>query len=165
MDEATRSAASTRNPTLRAQHLSMLGYCMLGYDAEARLTQHTNATLEPCHAFRDERHKAMRELSRGGEAAVDDLKSKRQQISPRLLRFGLHSRTNQISPAVRRRRTARTICDQSAGLGTSYRRSKILTVGIVFDCACRHRCAEPAATRGQWRHQSEILAAGIRPYG
>ena len=38
----------------------------------------------------DERHEAMRDLSRGREAAVDDLKSKRQQISSLLLRLGLH---------------------------------------------------------------------------
>ena len=38
----------------------------------------------------DERHEAMRDLSRAREAAVDDLKSKRQQISSLLLRLGLH---------------------------------------------------------------------------
>src|SRR3977135_98322 len=38
----------------------------------------------------DMRHEAMRDLSRAREAAVDDLKSKRQQISSLLLRLGLH---------------------------------------------------------------------------
>ena len=38
----------------------------------------------------DERHEAMRDLSRAREAAIDDLKSKRQQISSLLLRLGLH---------------------------------------------------------------------------
>jgi transposase len=38
----------------------------------------------------DERHEAMRDLSRAREAAVDDLKSKRQQILSLLLRLGLH---------------------------------------------------------------------------
>jgi transposase len=38
----------------------------------------------------DERHEAMRDLVRAREAAVDDLKSKRQQISSLLLRLGLH---------------------------------------------------------------------------
>lgn len=38
----------------------------------------------------DERHEAMRDLSRAREAAVDDLKRKRQQISSLLLRLGLH---------------------------------------------------------------------------
>jgi transposase len=38
----------------------------------------------------DEMHEAMRDLSRAREAAVDDLKSKRQQISSLLLRLGLH---------------------------------------------------------------------------
>ena len=38
----------------------------------------------------DERHEAMRDLSRAREAAMDDLKSKRQQISSLLLRLGLH---------------------------------------------------------------------------
>jgi transposase len=38
----------------------------------------------------DERHEAMRDLSRAREAAVDDLKSKRQQVSSLLLRLGLH---------------------------------------------------------------------------
>src|SRR5215475_7154970 len=38
----------------------------------------------------DERHEAMRELSRAREAAVADVKSKRQQISALLLRLGLH---------------------------------------------------------------------------
>jgi len=38
----------------------------------------------------DERHEAMRTLSRAREAAVDDLKSKRQQISALLLTLGLH---------------------------------------------------------------------------
>src|SRR6266704_6658991 len=38
----------------------------------------------------DTRHEAMRDLSRAREAAVDDLKSKRQQISTLLLRLGLH---------------------------------------------------------------------------
>jgi len=38
----------------------------------------------------DERHEAMRDLSRARAAAVDDLKSKRQQISSLLLRLGLH---------------------------------------------------------------------------
>ena len=38
----------------------------------------------------DERHEAMRDLSRAREAAVDDLKGKRQQISSLLLRLGLH---------------------------------------------------------------------------
>ena len=38
----------------------------------------------------DERHEAMRDLSRARGAAVDDLKSKRQQISSLLLRLGLH---------------------------------------------------------------------------
>jgi transposase len=38
----------------------------------------------------DVRHEAMRDLSRARGAAVDDLKSKRQQISSLLLRLGLH---------------------------------------------------------------------------
>jgi transposase len=38
----------------------------------------------------DERHEAMRDLSRAREAAIDDLKRKRQQISSLLLRLGLH---------------------------------------------------------------------------
>lgn len=38
----------------------------------------------------DVRHEAMRDLSRARAAAVDDLKSKRQQISSLLLRLGLH---------------------------------------------------------------------------
>ena len=38
----------------------------------------------------DERHEAMRDLSRAREAAMDDLKRKRQQISSLLLRLGLH---------------------------------------------------------------------------
>jgi transposase len=38
----------------------------------------------------DEHHEAMRDLSRARETAVDDLKSKRQQISSLLLRLGLH---------------------------------------------------------------------------
>ena len=38
----------------------------------------------------DERHEAMRDLSRAREAAMDDLKSKRQQVSSLLLRLGLH---------------------------------------------------------------------------
>ena len=38
----------------------------------------------------DEHHEAMRDLSRAREAAIDDLKSKRQQISSLLLRLGLH---------------------------------------------------------------------------
>ena len=38
----------------------------------------------------DTRHEAMRDLSRAREVAVDDLKSKRQQISSLLLRLGLH---------------------------------------------------------------------------
>lgn len=38
----------------------------------------------------DERHEAMRDLSRAREAAVDDLKSKRQQICSLLLRLGLY---------------------------------------------------------------------------
>jgi transposase len=38
----------------------------------------------------DERHEAMRDLSRAREAAVDDLKGKRQQISSLFLRLGLH---------------------------------------------------------------------------
>jgi transposase len=38
----------------------------------------------------DEHHEAMRDLSRAREAAVKDLKSKRQQISSLLLRHGLH---------------------------------------------------------------------------
>lgn len=38
----------------------------------------------------DERHESMRDLSRAREAAVDDLKSKRQQVSSLLLRLGLH---------------------------------------------------------------------------
>ena len=38
----------------------------------------------------DARHEAMRDLVRTREAAVDDLKSKRQQISSLLLRLGLH---------------------------------------------------------------------------
>jgi transposase len=38
----------------------------------------------------DERHEAMRDLSRARGAAVDDLKSKRQQISSLLLRLSLH---------------------------------------------------------------------------
>ncbi len=38
----------------------------------------------------DGRHEAMRDLSRAREAAIDDLKSKRQQVSSLLLRLGLH---------------------------------------------------------------------------
>src|ERR1700737_4028922 len=38
----------------------------------------------------DRRHEAMRDLTRGREAAVEDLRSKRQQISSFLLRQGLH---------------------------------------------------------------------------
>ena len=38
----------------------------------------------------DERHEAMRDLSRARETAMDDLKRKRQQISSQLLRLGLH---------------------------------------------------------------------------
>jgi transposase len=38
----------------------------------------------------DERHEAIRDLSRAREAAMDDLKGKRQQISSLLLRLGLH---------------------------------------------------------------------------
>ena len=38
----------------------------------------------------DERHEAMRDLVRAREAAVDDLKSKRQQVLALLLRLGLH---------------------------------------------------------------------------
>jgi transposase len=38
----------------------------------------------------DERHEAMRDLSRAREAAMDDLKSKRQQVCSLLLRLGLH---------------------------------------------------------------------------
>ncbi len=38
----------------------------------------------------DERHEAMRELTRGRETAQKDLRSKRQQISGFLLRVGLH---------------------------------------------------------------------------
>ena len=38
----------------------------------------------------DEHHEAIRDLSRAREAAVDDLKSKRQQVSSLLLRLGLH---------------------------------------------------------------------------
>jgi len=38
----------------------------------------------------DERHEAMRDLSRAREAAIDDLKSKRQQVSSLLLRLGLY---------------------------------------------------------------------------
>jgi transposase len=38
----------------------------------------------------DERHEAIRDLSRAREATVDDLKSKRQQVSSLLLRLGLH---------------------------------------------------------------------------
>ena len=38
----------------------------------------------------DERHEAMRDLSRAREAAMDDVKSKRQQVSSLLLRLGLH---------------------------------------------------------------------------
>jgi transposase len=38
----------------------------------------------------DVRHEAMRDLSRARHAAIDDLKSKRQQISSLLLRLGLH---------------------------------------------------------------------------
>jgi transposase len=38
----------------------------------------------------DERHEAMRDLSRAREAAMDDLKRKRQQVSSLLLRLGLH---------------------------------------------------------------------------
>ena len=38
----------------------------------------------------DAAHEAMRDLSRAREAAVDDLKRKRQQISSLLLRHGLH---------------------------------------------------------------------------
>ena len=40
----------------------------------------------------DERHESIRDLSRAREAAVDDLKSKRQQVSSLLLRLGLHYR-------------------------------------------------------------------------
>ena len=38
----------------------------------------------------DELHEAMRDLSRAREAAIEDLKRKRQQISSLLLRLGLH---------------------------------------------------------------------------
>jgi transposase len=38
----------------------------------------------------DERHEAMRDLSRARETAIDDLKRKRLQISSLLLRLGLH---------------------------------------------------------------------------
>jgi len=38
----------------------------------------------------DEHHEAMRDLSRAREAAVKDLKAKRQQIASLLLRHGLH---------------------------------------------------------------------------
>jgi transposase len=38
----------------------------------------------------DEHHEAIRDLSRAREAAIDDLKSKRQQVSSLLLRLGLH---------------------------------------------------------------------------
>jgi len=38
----------------------------------------------------DARHEAMRDLTRAREAAVDDLRSKRQQVSSFLLRLGLH---------------------------------------------------------------------------
>jgi transposase len=38
----------------------------------------------------DPRHEAMRELSREREAAVEDLRAKRQQVSSMLLRQGLH---------------------------------------------------------------------------
>src|ERR1700736_6974099 len=38
----------------------------------------------------DARHEAMRDLVRAREAAVDDLKSKRQQVLSLLLRLGLH---------------------------------------------------------------------------
>jgi transposase len=38
----------------------------------------------------DERHEAIRDLSRAREAAIDDLKRKRQQISSLLLRLGRH---------------------------------------------------------------------------
>ena len=38
----------------------------------------------------DDRHEAMRDLSRARETAIDDLKRKRQQISSLLLRLGLH---------------------------------------------------------------------------
>ena len=38
----------------------------------------------------DVRHEAMRDLSRARAAAIDDMKSKRQQISSLLLRLGLH---------------------------------------------------------------------------
>ena len=38
----------------------------------------------------DEHHEAIRDLSRAREAAADDLKSKRQQVSSLLLRLGLH---------------------------------------------------------------------------
>jgi transposase len=38
----------------------------------------------------DERHEAIRDLSRARETAVDDVKRKRQQISSLLLRLGLH---------------------------------------------------------------------------
>jgi transposase len=38
----------------------------------------------------DRRHEAMRDLTRGREAAVEDLRSKRQQVSSFLLRQGLH---------------------------------------------------------------------------
>ena len=40
----------------------------------------------------DRHHEAMRDLSRAREAAMDDLKRKRQQISALLLRLGLHYR-------------------------------------------------------------------------
>src|SRR5436309_14704384 len=38
----------------------------------------------------DERHEAMRDLTRAREAAVEDLRGKRQQVSSFLLRQGLH---------------------------------------------------------------------------
>jgi transposase len=38
----------------------------------------------------DERHEAIRDLSRARESAVDDLKGKRQQVCSLLLRLGLH---------------------------------------------------------------------------
>jgi transposase len=38
----------------------------------------------------DEHHEAIRDLSRAREATIDDLKSKRQQVSSLLLRLGLH---------------------------------------------------------------------------
>jgi transposase len=39
---------------------------------------------------RDERHEAMRDLTRAREAAVEDLRAKRQQVSSFLLRLGRH---------------------------------------------------------------------------